>query len=249
MRMDIASSGHWQDPTHLGLRFQTLSKLVWRASIKHSPTSRKPFRLRAAPSASPHHNPRRPRLPSTPLPPHAMPPVTPMPLPLDQPSSNQPRLGNPPPAPPPAIRSANKVTLTQVAKGGKVLATENYPTLITLINTKLAEVLIKEKPTNDRAIKIRLVHRHPSNNLVIYTTTAAHADALRDLLEHRYLQLSILNIMKTDLVFFLNFFFVPIMKSYFVPGVRKPGFILSDPHRISGGKNPLGLAARMMLPL
>lgn len=56
----------------------------------------------------------------------------------------------------------------------------NYPTLISTINNRLAELLIKEKPTDAKPISIRSVHRHPSNNIVLYTTTAAQAEALRN---------------------------------------------------------------------
>lgn len=86
-----------------------------------------------------------------------------------------------PPTPPPtAIKTTNTLTLAQTVKDGKVLANMNYPTLITSINSKLAEAGIKEKPDNDKPIRIRSVHRHPSNDLVVYTTTAAQANILRE---------------------------------------------------------------------
>lgn len=56
----------------------------------------------------------------------------------------------------------------------------NYPTLIANINSKLAEAGIKENPSDEKTIKIRSVHRHPSNDLVIYTTTSEQAGVLRD---------------------------------------------------------------------
>lgn len=74
----------------------------------------------------------------------------------------------------------NTLTLTQIDKEGKALAEVNYPTLITSINSKLAEAGIKELPTDAKAIRIRSVHRHPSNDLVLYTTTAEQATVLRD---------------------------------------------------------------------
>lgn len=85
------------------------------------------------------------------------------------------------PAPPPsAIKAVNTLTLAQSDKDGKVLASVNYVTLIATINSKLAEAGIKEKPSDEKTIKIRSVHRHPSNDLVIYTTTSAQADVLRE---------------------------------------------------------------------
>lgn len=85
-----------------------------------------------------------------------------------------------PQAPPPAIRSMNTLTLAQTVKEGKEFANTNYPTLITTINNKIAEAMIKEKPSDERTIRIRSVHRHPSNDLVVYTTTATQAEILRE---------------------------------------------------------------------
>lgn len=85
-----------------------------------------------------------------------------------------------PPTPPPAFKTLKTLTLAQTCKDGKVLASMNCPTLIAKINTTLAEVGIKETPSDDKAIRIRSVHRHPSNDLVIYTTTTNQATALRD---------------------------------------------------------------------
>lgn len=85
----------------------------------------------------------------------------------------------PPPAAPQATRSTNTVTLAQSVKDGKELASINYPTLIGLINTKLGEAKVKVSPSDDKPIQIRSVHRHPSNDLVLYTTTPQQAEALR----------------------------------------------------------------------
>lgn len=84
-----------------------------------------------------------------------------------------------PPAPPAAIKSLNTFTLVQSTKDGKALASENYPTLITTINQKLADLKNKVSPSGEKTISIRSVHRHPSNDLVLYTTTSAQADALK----------------------------------------------------------------------
>lgn len=85
----------------------------------------------------------------------------------------------PPPPPPSSLKSNNTITLIQNEKDGKVLSNINYPTLITLINAKLTEAAVKEKPTDLKPIQIRSVHRHPSNDLVLYTTTPQQADAIR----------------------------------------------------------------------
>lgn len=73
----------------------------------------------------------------------------------------------------------NTVTLAQAVKGGLEFASLSYPTLITTINAKLSEANIKANPLDERPIQIRSVHRHPSNDLVLYTTTALQAEALR----------------------------------------------------------------------
>lgn len=85
----------------------------------------------------------------------------------------------PPPPPPSSLRHNNTVTLVQSNKGGKELSSVNYPTLITMINAKLTEANIKEKTTDTKSIQVRSVHRHPSNDLVIYTTTSQQAEELR----------------------------------------------------------------------
>lgn len=85
----------------------------------------------------------------------------------------------PPPPPPTSLKPNNTVTLVQRDKEGTVLSAVNYPTLITLINSKLTEANVKEKPTDVKPIQVRSVHRHPSNDLVIYTTTSQQADELR----------------------------------------------------------------------
>lgn len=92
----------------------------------------------------------------------------------------QPVLNRKTPAPPPGhIKTTNTITLVQAVKDGKELATENYPTIITRINAKLTEAMIKLSPTDPKPIQIRSVHRHPSNDLVLYTTTPEQAEALR----------------------------------------------------------------------
>lgn len=84
-----------------------------------------------------------------------------------------------PPAPPSSLKLLNTVTLTQSIKGGLELAGLNYPTLIANINAKLSEAKIKVNHLDERPIQVRSVHRHPSNDLVLYTTTALQAEALR----------------------------------------------------------------------
>lgn len=84
-----------------------------------------------------------------------------------------------PPPPPTSLSTANNLTLTQANKDEPVLTTPNYPTLIALVNAKLAEAGVKEKPTDAKCIQIRSVHRHPSNDVVLYTTTSHQADLLR----------------------------------------------------------------------
>lgn len=59
------------------------------------------------------------------------------------------------------------------------MSTLNYPSLISLINTKNTEANVKEKPTDPKAIQIRSVHQHPLNDMVIYTTTAQQAKLIR----------------------------------------------------------------------
>lgn len=71
------------------------------------------------------------------------------------------------------------MTLTQCIKDGNELSTLNYPSLITLINKKLMEANVKEKATDLKTIQVRSVHRHPSNDVVVYTTTSKQADAIR----------------------------------------------------------------------
>lgn len=84
-----------------------------------------------------------------------------------------------PPPPPPQARSQNTVKLAQSVDGGSELASMSYPTLITTVNKLLGSLHIKENPTDTKAIQIRSVHRHPSNDLVLYTTTPNQADRLR----------------------------------------------------------------------
>lgn len=73
----------------------------------------------------------------------------------------------------------NTITFTKTVKDSLEFSTLNYPTLIKHINTKLSEVKIKVNPLDKRPIQIRSVHQHPSNNLVLYTTTSPQAKALR----------------------------------------------------------------------
>lgn len=92
------------------------------------------------------------------------------------PRAFKPTLHRPPPPPPPtSIKSNNTITLAQSDKDGNELLTLNYPTLITLINKKLTEANVKEKPTDLKPVQIRSVHRHPSNNIILYTTTPQQA--------------------------------------------------------------------------
>lgn len=84
-----------------------------------------------------------------------------------------------PPPPPPQARSQNTVKLAQSVDGGSELASMSYPTLITTVNKLLGSLHIKENPTDTKAIQIRSVHQHPSNDLVLYTTTPNQADRLR----------------------------------------------------------------------
>lgn len=84
-----------------------------------------------------------------------------------------------PPPPPPAIRPVNAITLSQTDKEGLELANLNYPSLIKFINTKLTAANIKTSPTDEKAIQVRSVHRHPSNDIVLYTTTPQQAEILR----------------------------------------------------------------------
>lgn len=72
----------------------------------------------------------------------------------------------------------NTITLAQSVKDGKELASLNYPTLITTINRRLADLSIKVNQSDTKPIAIWSVHRHPSNNLVLYTTTSDQEDAL-----------------------------------------------------------------------
>lgn len=85
----------------------------------------------------------------------------------------------PPPPPPTVLRSSNTITLVQSEKDGSKLGLYNYPSLIALINSKLTEANIKEKASDAKPLQICLVHRHPSNNVVIYTTTPQQAEAIR----------------------------------------------------------------------
>lgn len=85
-----------------------------------------------------------------------------------------------PPPPPPAIKPVNTLTLSQADKDGLELANLNYPSLISFINTKLTAANVKVNATDEKAIQIRSVHRHPSNDIVLYTTTPQQAEALRN---------------------------------------------------------------------
>ena len=69
--------------------------------------------------------------------------------------------------------------LAQSEEGGAEMASMTYQTVITTINTILASLNVKEKQTDVKPIQIRSVHRHPSNDLVLYTTTPSQADVLR----------------------------------------------------------------------
>lgn len=50
----------------------------------------------------------------------------------------------PTPAPPPATKPMNTITLVQSVKDGKALSSINYPSLIAAINAKIAEAAVKE---------------------------------------------------------------------------------------------------------
>lgn len=83
-------------------------------------------------------------------------------------------------APAPALtRSQNSITIVQAQPGGLELANLSYPALITKFNAQLALSNIKENATDSKSIQIRSIHRHPSNDLVLYTTSPKQADALR----------------------------------------------------------------------
>lgn len=83
-------------------------------------------------------------------------------------------------APAPALaRSQNAITIVQAQPGGTELAGLSYPALITKFNAQLALSSVKENPTDSKPIQIRSIHRHPSNDIVPYTTSAKQADALR----------------------------------------------------------------------
>lgn len=86
----------------------------------------------------------------------------------------------PTPAPPPATKPMNTITLVQSVKDGKALSSINYPSLIATINAKIAEAAVKEKPADEKPIRIRSVHQYPSNDIVIYTTTPSQAEILRE---------------------------------------------------------------------
>lgn len=85
----------------------------------------------------------------------------------------------PTPPSPSAIKTTNTIMLVQSVKDGKEFGSVNYPTLIATINSKLTEAKIKVNMSDVKTIQIRSVHQHPSNNLVLYTTTPAQADTLR----------------------------------------------------------------------
>lgn len=61
------------------------------------------------------------------------------------------------------------------------MASTSYPTLIIAINKVLTSLNIKENQTDDKPIQVWSVHRHPSNDLVLYTTTPSQAEKLRNL--------------------------------------------------------------------
>lgn len=84
-----------------------------------------------------------------------------------------------PPPPPKPARAQNAVKLAQTVEQGTELATLSYPALILKINNILATNKIKETPSDTRPIQVRSVHRHPSNDLVLYTTNAEQAKELR----------------------------------------------------------------------
>lgn len=56
----------------------------------------------------------------------------------------------------------------------------NLPTVIISLNAVLTAADIKENQDDPRPIQVRSAHRHPSNDLIVYTTTANQADRLRD---------------------------------------------------------------------
>lgn len=63
-----------------------------------------------------------------------------------------------PPPPPPAVRPVNTITLAQSDEDKAVLTDLNYPSLIGLINTKLAAANVKANVSDKKAIRIRSVH-------------------------------------------------------------------------------------------
>lgn len=84
------------------------------------------------------------------------------------------------PTPPSSLtRSQNSLTIVQEKQGGKELTSLTYPALIVKINNQLVASGIKENPQDTKTIQIRSVHRHPSNDIVLYTTTAKQAETLR----------------------------------------------------------------------
>lgn len=80
---------------------------------------------------------------------------------------------------PTLVRSQNPVTIVQSTMGGIKLTNLSYPALITKTNIQLQTSGVKENTSDLKTIQVGLVHQHPSNDLVLYTTTAKQAEALR----------------------------------------------------------------------
>lgn len=84
-----------------------------------------------------------------------------------------------PPQPPNLPRSQNSLTIVREKPGGTELSSLSYPALIMKLNNQLSSSGIKENPQDLKAIQVRSVHHHPSNDIILYTTTAKQADVLR----------------------------------------------------------------------
>lgn len=71
------------------------------------------------------------------------------------------------------------ITLSQTIKGGMAMTNHTISAIATHINSLLAVKKVTSSRESTEPIRVRAVHRYPSNNLGIYTGTAAEAEVLK----------------------------------------------------------------------
>ncbi|KAG0144813.1 hypothetical protein CROQUDRAFT_46723, partial [Cronartium quercuum f. sp. fusiforme G11] len=74
-------------------------------------------------------------------------------------------------------RAENSITLSQIHASEVAFLASNftYPALMAAFNKSLITHEVKLKPEDKSPIMVKAVHRHPSNDIVLYVETKAHA--------------------------------------------------------------------------